>query len=226
MHRLIGLFRPPPSFSTAATTPTPTEEIPSINFTSVSDDVLPLPAKIKLEALTKEYEEGDWTLKGYSKHKYRILHPYLEQLKEWAETRPTEEDPPSESPSAIADDQTVANNSNSTKPPLVEDPVETAGNADVTIPPTNSRGPPEVERADGVGRNTTDDKEVNPVSQTPDVVGGDQKSQDDPVPPGRKLLSIPEVRRYACIIGHISFIYCTCLFTVHVFSPYVFMYCT
>ena len=207
MHCQIGLFRPPPSFPTTATTPTPTEEIPSINFTSVSDDVLPLSAKIKLKALTKEYEEGDWTLKGYSKHKYEILHPYLDQLKEWVETRPTEENPSNESLSVTADGQIVSNNSNSTKPPLVE----TAGNTDVTIPPANSREPPEVEeRANNVGRNTTRDKEIDPVSQTPDVVGGNQKPDDSPVPPGRKLLSIPDVGMHVLLDRFHSF-------TVHVY---------
>ena len=69
--------------TSAPTEATKIGEIPLINLTTVSDDVLPKSTKEQLEILENEYTEGDWTDKGYVKHKYILLEPYLDALDGW-----------------------------------------------------------------------------------------------------------------------------------------------
>jgi Ca2+-binding EF-hand superfamily protein len=116
------------------TTSTPTEEIPAINFTAVPTDILPLSAQGKLETLTKEFNEGDWTLKGYSKNRYLILGPYLEQLREWA--RNVEENP------VIKSANVTAPHVNTSTDSLGKDVVAVTGEPQDSPPTRDLKSPP------------------------------------------------------------------------------------
>ena len=159
----------------------------------MSDDILPQEVKVQLQTLDREYEEEEWTRKGYLKHQQMLLEPYTEVLKEW-ETHHLSE--------VEQQRQLIANGSEV----LHEEGLEQS----------------ETEELGGGGGSRRDGRDVAKASKThkdgqdglsPPAEEVMEDGTDPPPPTGRRLLSW--VRRYCTLQLQLTVCAHICVSCVH-----------